>query len=181
LAGIERDWEEILPFLVEKDHFRLVIRGQVLVEDILNKGIDAALPAGTPGELKHLNLPARLALAQALDLITPELAQAVRALSKIRNEFAHGFGEEVTPDHAKVITEAIKPFVDENFDPDDYSEGDLVRVAVGVIWETIEDTVLYALEQRKRAEAVLAEYGRSRTLTAADISALLEADAKADQ
>jgi hypothetical protein len=66
VTGIERDWQKVMPFLIDKDEFRLVVRGQALVEDILNKGLGSALPAGTPDELKRLSLPARLALAQAL-------------------------------------------------------------------------------------------------------------------
>ena len=176
----EREWDEILPFLIEKDPFRLVIRGQVLLEDILNAGVDAALPAGTPGELKRLNLPARLALAQALDLITAEIVEAMKALAKIRNEFAHGYGDEITEAHAKTMSKVIAPFVPDDFDAEDYSWGDLMRVAVGVMWEAIEDTVTFALEQREQAEAALANYRKSRTLSAAEISALLEADDDVD-
>jgi hypothetical protein len=59
LTRFERDWNDrILPVLTERDPFRFVIRIQVLIEEILKEGIDTALPAGTPGELKGLRLRA---------------------------------------------------------------------------------------------------------------------------
>ena len=87
--GLEVDERVESVLFLEKDEFRLVIRGFGLFEEILDDAIGAAFRDGLPDELSRLRLPARLALAQALELITPEVGRAIKALAKIRNEFAH--------------------------------------------------------------------------------------------
>src|SRR3954468_16590803 len=127
MTGIDRDWNDVVSFFLEKDPFRLVIRGQSLLEEALNQGIDGALPAGSPPELKRLNFAARLALAQALELITPDLAHAMKGLARIRNEFAHGLGDDITEAHAKATAEMIAPFLDEEIDGYGFANADVMR------------------------------------------------------
>jgi hypothetical protein len=83
----------------------------VLIEGVLDEGIDSALPAGTPDEFKRLRLPARLALAEALELLTPEVARAIKGLAAIRNEFAHGLRDDFTQMDAERMANAIRPFM----------------------------------------------------------------------
>jgi hypothetical protein len=173
----ERAWDErIAPVLTERDPFRFVIRIQVLIEDVLKEGIDTALPAGTPGELKGLRLQARLALAEALELLTPEHVAAIRALAKIRNEFAHDLRDEFTKADADAMAAAIRPFLGDAFKVSDYSEGDAVRHAARILWQVTQDFVDYALVQREKAEITLAEYREKQALTGEQVTALLRGD-----
>jgi hypothetical protein len=136
MTRFERDWSDrILPVLTERDPFRFVIRAQVLIEDVLEEGIDTALPAGTPGELKGLRLRARLALAEALELLTADHVGAITALAKIRNEFAHGLRDDFTKADAEAMAAAVCPFLGDVFNVSDYSEGDAVRIAVRIVWQ----------------------------------------------
>ena len=70
----------------------------------------------------------------------------------------------------------VEPFLSEEFDLDDYSEGDQLRIAVGTIWQATQETVHHALEQREQAANELAEYRRSQALTPAELRAFLEGD-----
>jgi hypothetical protein len=76
---------------------------------VLDGAIEAAFRTGTPDELKRLRLPARLALAQALELLTDEVATAIAALAKIRNRLAHGGDDVVTADERRALRDAFEP------------------------------------------------------------------------
>jgi hypothetical protein len=180
------EWEDDLRLtavFAEKDPFRLVIRGHALIEEVLDDAINGAFPSGTPAELKRIRLPARLALAKALELITPELAAAIAALARIRNEFAHGGADEVTQEHARMMGEVIAPLLpEEDLRLDEYSPGDQMRLAIAVVWQVAWDTAEFAFDKRLEAEAALAAFRSSRTVfTAKEISALLEADEEGDK
>ena len=68
----------------EKDTFKLAIVGFAAFEQIVDDGIEQVLPRGTPPELKRLNVPTKLALAEALGLITPEIRRLAGDLALIR-------------------------------------------------------------------------------------------------
>ena len=165
--------------LEEKDAFRVIIRGQAAIEDVLDEAIDAAFTGGTPGELKRLRLPSRLALAAALELLTTEVAAAIALLAKIRHQFAHGAADELTDDHVKLLRDFTAGFYPpEEVNADDFSPDDLLRIVVGTVWHLTQDTVKDALDKRATAEAVLAEAAlaesrRRRALSASKIAELL--------
>jgi hypothetical protein len=89
--------EEILS---EKDPFRLVIRGFALISDLLDEAISNAFGDHIPRELSGLRIPARLALANALGAVTPELSQAIQRLGKIRHRLAHTMADDATDEEA---------------------------------------------------------------------------------
>jgi hypothetical protein len=77
---------------------------------------------------------------------------------------------------------AITPFIPEDIDLAEWSEGDQLKIAVGVLWQATQDSVHYSLEHRKQTDAELAEYRRSRrTLTLDEVTALVEGDENAWQ
>ena len=63
----EEESARAFAILTEEDPFRLVIRGHAMVEDMLDRAINAAFCDGTPRELAKLRLGARVALAEALE------------------------------------------------------------------------------------------------------------------
>jgi hypothetical protein len=65
----------------ERDIFRLVIRGYTLIDELLDEAINGAFSDGRPRELNRLRLSARLALAQALRVMPPEVCRAIDALA----------------------------------------------------------------------------------------------------
>ena len=72
--------------LDEKDPFRLVIRGFALIDGLLDEAISNAFGDRIPRELSGLRLPARLALAGALQVLPPDVSAAVRRLGKVNGE-----------------------------------------------------------------------------------------------
>jgi hypothetical protein len=121
-------------------------------------------------------------LAKALELITPELAVAIAALAKIRNEFAHGGADEVTQEHVRTMGQAVAPLLpEEDLRFDEYSRGGQMRFAIAIVWQVAWDTAEFAFDKRLEAEAALAAFRSSRTvLTAKEISALLAAERGSD-
>jgi hypothetical protein len=78
------------------DGFRVVIRGCALVDDRIARVVDTALGEGAPRELKRMRVPDQLALAQALNFLTPDVVDAIKTLREIRHRLAHGSDEELT-------------------------------------------------------------------------------------
>jgi hypothetical protein len=113
---------------------------------------------------------------KALELLTPEIVQGIGALAKIRNEFAHGLQDELTPAQTKAILRSVEPFIGDDSDIGDYSEGDAARLCVAILWQMTQDTVEHALQQREQAAAALAEYQESRKLTPQEVAALVAGD-----
>jgi hypothetical protein len=92
-----RDAVDVLEELLgENDLFRLVIRGFALISEELDEAVANAFGGPIPSELSRLRLPARLALAEALGAVTPELSVAIQRLGKIRHRLAHRVAGEAT-------------------------------------------------------------------------------------
>lgn len=175
MTRFEEDEPTILEILEEEDPFRVLIWGYALIEDALDGAIDGAFRDGTPDELKRLRLSARLALAQALELMPPDVAAAITALAKVRNRLAHGWDDTVTPEEVKSLSRVVAPFLKEGRSLEDYSEDARVGIAVGVTWQVTVETVDSALFRRAEERAALAAAWRDRhVLSAEQVAELLE-------
>jgi hypothetical protein len=178
---VDAEDERFEAILSEKDPFRLSIRGMSLIEEVVDEAIAEAFRGGTPRELKRLSLPVRLALAQALELLTAELVITIKDLASIRNDFAHGFDDELTADHWRVLVRILTPFMPDDFDANDYSDGDLLRIAVPTVLQATELVVQRGLDRRAAAEEAIAKLGRVNALTPEQVRRLLdEEDEDAD-
>jgi hypothetical protein len=137
------------------DPFRLVIRGYALVDERLHEVVDAAFPGGTPAELKRLRLESRLALAQALGFLLPDVARATGVLAGIRHRLAHGTDGEVT----KADFHALQAVFDDLFEADmnDMSKADKLRLMVLGIWQAMGNYANLALSERAERDTALAE------------------------
>lgn len=157
------------------DPFRLVIRGNALIEEVVDEAIDNAFK-GTPAQLKHLRLAARLSLAEALELITPEVAKAVTALAKIRNRLAHGVDADVTDEDVRSLRRAVEPFGEPDDSWDDYPGESHLPMAIATIWVSTRQTVDFALGRRAEAEAALAAWAERHVLSREQVDELLRID-----
>jgi hypothetical protein len=174
--GSEVESERVSNVITQEDPFRLVIWGHSLVEEALDDAINAAFAEGTPDELKRIRLAARVALARGLELISAEVATAITALAKIRNDMAHHVDAHLTREHVRSLRKAVRPFWPDDVNLHGYSRIDTMRIAVGAVVLATYDTTQHALEKRRESEAALAAFQRSRTLSAQDIQSLLGTD-----
>lgn len=71
----------------------VVLRGHLYVEGAIEELMLAKVP-GSEAFLTVLQFARKLDVAMELGVVTPECAQAVRALNKIRNDFAHDLERE---------------------------------------------------------------------------------------
>jgi hypothetical protein len=149
--------------LHEEDPFRVVIRGYALIDDRLKNVLNAAFVGGTPDELSGLRLKSRLALAQALGFVAPEVAGAIKALGKIRHRLAHGSDEEVTKSDVRSLFAEFKEILGDGVveaewgEIDHSSEIDLLRAGVLTIWEWMGIDASRAVAKRAELDAALAE------------------------
>lgn len=160
-------------FAGEDDPFRLVIRGHALIEEVVDQGIDNAFADGMPAELKRLRLAARLSLAQALELITPEVAKAVTTLAKIRNRLAHGVDADVTDEDVRSLLRVLEPFAEPDDPWDRYHADYHLGLAIATIWVSARQTVDFALERRADAEAALAAWTERHVLSKVQVAELV--------
>ena len=177
--GSEAESQRVFNVISTDDPFRLVIWGHSLVEEALDNAINAAFEEGTPDELKRIRLAARVALARGLGLISDEVATAITALAKVRNDLAHRVDANLTRDHVRSLRRAVRPFWPDGVDPNGYSRIEKMRIAIGAVVLATYDTTHHALEKRREHEAALAAFQRSRTLSAQDIRSLLAPDPEA--
>jgi hypothetical protein len=171
--GSEAESQRVFNVISTDDPFRLVIWGHSLVEEALDRAINDAFAGGTPDELKRIRLAARVALARGLGLISDEVATAITALAKVRNDLAHHVDANLTRNHVRSLRRAVQPFWPDDQSPDGYSRIEKVRIAVGAVVLATYDTTRHALDKRREQEAALAAFQRSRTLSAQDIQSLL--------
>ena len=145
----------------EEDPFRVVIRGYALIDDRLKNVLNAAFVGGTPDELSGLRLKSRLALAQALGFVAPEVAGAIKALGKIRHRLAHGSDEEVTKSDVRSLFTEFKEILGDGVVEAEWgeidSEIDQLQAAVWTIWEWMGIDASLAVAKRAELDAALAE------------------------
>ena len=153
-------------FWMEKDTFKLAIRGCSTIEQIVDLGIAEALPRGVPKELAHLTFRIRLALAESLGLITPETRRLVGEL-RIRNAFAHGKIAELELARARALIQparevfGIPPLSAETEEtPHLILTGALITAALAA-----RTSIASAAEDRLRREAALEAAVRSTPAT----------------
>jgi len=168
-----RDAVEVLEELLgEKDLFRLVIRGFALICEELDEAVANAFGGPIPSDLSRLRLPARLALAQALGAVTPELSVAIQRLGKIRHRLAHTVAGEATDEEVRGVWDAISGEGDEleHADPDEYSPGDQLRLAISAIWGAVDNAGADAYVQRAEAQNALTAYQERRDARARELT-----------
>jgi hypothetical protein len=166
-----RDALEVLDeLLAEKDLFRLVIRGFALISDELDEAIENAFGGPIPSELSRLRLPARLALAEALSAVTPEISLAIQRLGKIRHRLAHSVAGEASDNEIRGVWEATVAAGElDDQDPEEYSPGDELRLAISALWTAVDDAGAEAYVMRAEAQKALTAYRQGRAARSQEI------------
>src|SRR5437867_4081953 len=85
------------------DPFRLAICGVAALQETLNEALAEAFDGDLPAELRRTHLNVRVALAVALNLMPAELRSPLGSLVKLRNDFAHGTLDGLTPSHGREL------------------------------------------------------------------------------
>jgi hypothetical protein len=157
----DRNAVDVLEELLgERDLFRLVIRGFALISD---EAVENAFGGSIPSELSRLRLPARLALAEALAAVTPELSEAIQRLGKIRHRLAHTVEGDVTDEEVRRVWDAITAAGElDGQDRTEYSPGDQLRVAISALWSAVDDAGAAAYGQRSEVQKALTAYREHR-------------------
>jgi hypothetical protein len=174
------DVARLLDILNVDDPFRLLIRGFSLIVDLLDEGISEAFSEGTPEQLKGLRLPARLALAQALEVIPGDLASAISRIGKLRHRMAHTLDDGLGDTEARELFELAKPHMPEEsrraLEPDAVGPLNQARIAVGVVYLSTRNAMESARERRAEQVVALAAYRRRQVLSAKQIREILGLD-----
>lgn len=167
-----RDAVEVLEELLgENDLFRLVIRGFALISEELDEAVANAFGGPIPSELSRLRLPARLALAEALGAVTPELSVAIQRLGKIRHGLAHKVAGEATDEEVRGLWDAISGEGELNgLDPNDYSPSDQLRLAISALWTAVDDAGAEAWVLRAEAQKALTAHRQRRQARAHELT-----------
>jgi len=158
VTPVDEEQELVDEVFWEKDPFRLAIRGVVLIEEVLEEAIDEAFRDGLPAELARLGRPSRVALAVALELITPDLGRAIVALGKIRNDFAHTMADEITEEHIQRLAPHARQFVPDHYDWERDSLFDLFQASMVLVYSVTLEMTEHATEQRAKAASELEEF-----------------------
>ena len=95
----------------EQDLFKLTILGHAAIEERIDAEMAEAFAGNTPTELKRLPLRNRLALFGGLTQMPKKYMNAIATLTKLRNEFAHGQLQELTPERAQALKDGFRPLV----------------------------------------------------------------------
>jgi hypothetical protein len=100
----DAQWDALL---LERDTFKLAIRGFAAIEADLNAFIEEAFESPLPGGVRGLGgFDKRLAVSAALGLVPTDHVGALRALAQVRHDFAHGNIDEVDDARAARLRDA---------------------------------------------------------------------------
>jgi hypothetical protein len=108
----QSDGEEEVSVEEVGDIFRLAIRGHAVLEAKLGAAIAEGFRGDTPSEIQNLPFRIRLALFKALTMLPDKYLDVIKAVARMRNNFAHGQIDELTSEQAAelaAVTRAASP------------------------------------------------------------------------
>jgi hypothetical protein len=111
LTGKVADQGSLQEVLTEIDPFRLTIRGHATIEKAMNEALADAFEGGLPGAIRSLPFRTTLSLLIALGVIDEPHAEVVRAVTRLRNDLAHGKIHDVSLERARTLVEPVKPLL----------------------------------------------------------------------
>jgi hypothetical protein len=102
------DDEQFAALMREPDAFKLAIRGQMAIEADIDAAIAETFGGDVPGEVRSARFGIRLALAVGLGLIPHDWKGIFEKLASLRNRFAHGEIEDLTPQRARSLRHEVR-------------------------------------------------------------------------
>jgi hypothetical protein len=91
--------------VLQRDEFKLAIKGVTLIEQELLACVEEALVEKLEGGLRGFRR--RLNFAVALGIIPPKYKQLLAALGDLRNDFAHGSIESISAERKEALVKQI--------------------------------------------------------------------------
>jgi hypothetical protein len=170
------------------DPFRLAILGFASIEHRLNEALAEAFDGELPDELRRSHFKARVALARALTLMPNDFRGPLGRLKKLRDDFAHGKLDDLTPSEAAGLYAAIKelaPDVETHLPGLKDEQPEIILATFLIILEVGLNAVFEdARDRRARQEEAMREWWERRrpspTLTQEQIADLLKEDESSD-
>jgi hypothetical protein len=105
--------------------------------------------------------------------VTPELSVAIQRLGKMRHRLAHTVAGEATDVEVRSLSDALASERElDGLNPDDYSPGDQLRLAISALWTAVDDAGAEAWAQRAEAQKALAAYRQHRDDRALEVGRL---------
>jgi hypothetical protein len=138
------------------DSFRLAIRGFALLEDSLDAALGEAFGGELPADLRRTRFGIRVALAEALNLLPEQLKPAIGKLKEIRDAFAHGKIDDLSPSVGKelyAVVHALVPNLDEISPETKAAEPEYVLGDLLLILELLADKAYARARERREHEA----------------------------
>lgn len=145
-SGIDKERELLAVDLSHEDALGVVIRGHIRIEGLLVRYIDAKLPNPQHIEDQNFGYYERTSLAISLGL-REDLKGPLRALGKIRNQFAHtpdvAFSENQYKDFVSAFSKKDKEVfekslakvaADSKTDVRKFTHRDLFRFLITTLW-----------------------------------------------
>jgi hypothetical protein len=164
------------------DPFRLAILGFAKIEETLNRALADAFGGELPDELRRTHFNVRVSLAVALGLMPEAFRPPLGKLKQIRDEFAHGKRDDLTPSRGREIyasTRALVPDIETEVpslkneeQPEIHLVNLLFIVETGLLASFEE-----ARERQKQRDHAMREWWQRRALTREQISELLTSEA----
>lgn len=163
--------DEPLPSAVEElldedDAFRLTVRAHAAIEQYIKMAIQSRfVDQKLPDEFKHLGFTRTLTLAISLGLVPPEIKRLSSPFTKLRDAFVHGMISEVSPERAKQVFDACRPYLAETVERqlEDAPPINYLRVAAATIYLEFAEGVRLA-EARRRFEDEAIGEARGRAM-----------------
>jgi len=149
----------------EEDVFKLSIRGQAAIDELLSHGIAEAFGGAIPPELRRMPFPTRVALAIALGIGVEHIRGALLANAKVRHDFAHGHIHELSLERATAVAREleepapnlVEAITDGDLPPDPRM---IHRVIISVLYASIQFAIEQARDRRTQQEDAMLAFNQ---------------------
>jgi hypothetical protein len=149
--------EQFDELLLKQDPFKLAIRGQMAIEADLDAAIAEAFGGDVPREIRSARFGIRLALAVGLRIIPRDMKGLFERLANVRNDFAHGRVDDLTPQRARSLERELRVVIGEPIRPNLSEALERLartppRVTLAVTLRTARHIVRVAADTRRRRQ-----------------------------
>jgi hypothetical protein len=159
-AAAERPSDERWAVLfAEQDEFRLVIRCQAALEDLIDASIERLFTSQWRGRVRSFGgFGRRVTLAVAMGVVHGELEPGIRQLAQLRNRFAHGPDDRIGDEESRLILETVAVIIENpsgaEFEAyvDALSPADRVRDSIDLVRRSTETMSDQMFEFRRSGE-----------------------------
>lgn len=102
------DFEGVAAVLQESDDAGVLLRGHLWIESLLERAAIGKLERPHAIDWKRARFEHKLAIAEAVGAVSPDIAAAIRGFNSLRNQLAHELTFEVSADAVKTLIGRIE-------------------------------------------------------------------------